>query len=291
MSIGNFDGVHLGHQALLSRMKEKAALLKLPSVVILFEPQPVEFFQMDKAPARINSLREKLRELKALGIDWVLCLKFNEKQAMLSAETFIYEILKKKLKCRYLLVGMDFRFGSQRKGDIRLIQQLMPECQSESFADFLLEGQRVSSTAVRNFLAKGLLEDAARLLGRIFSMCGRVLHGDGRGKKWGIPTANLAVRDQKLPVHGVFCVKVRVGHTFFNGVANIGCRPSVDGRKNVLEVHLLNFNQDLYGQILDVFFLKKLRDEVKFTSIDDLIRQIKADIKNAEDYFAINIVN
>ncbi len=286
-TIGNFDGVHLGHQALLNTLTEKANRLNLPSVVVLFEPQPSEYFLSDEAPARLSSLREKLLLLKKHGVDIVLCLKFDKQLAQMKPEPFARQCLFKALNCRHLLVGEDFRFGYKRQGDLSLLQIVGRDygCEVHSFPDFVIHDMRVSSTKVRLALANDRLETAAGLLGRTYSMCGKVMPGAGRGREWGVPTANLKLNRHSLPLKGVFCVKIKRKQQWLNGIANLGSRPTVDGKKNLLEIHLLDFDESLYGELLQVFFLHKLRDEVKFNSIDELIQQIYTDVETCRQYF------
>ncbi|MBA2651959.1 MAG: bifunctional riboflavin kinase/FAD synthetase [Tatlockia sp.] len=287
-TIGNFDGVHLGHQALLKNLRAEADRLQLPVVVLLFEPQPAEYFRPEQAPARLTSLREKLAVLKSSRVDFVYCLKFDEALALMSAQDFAQEYFFSLLNCKYLLLGQDFRFGQGRLGDVNLLQELglSHGCRVRSFADFSIKDNRVSSTKIRTALEQGALEEATDLLGRTFSLCGRVIKGDGRGRQWGIPTANLAMHRLKLPIHGVFCVQVHsIEGRFINGVANLGSRPTVDGTKNTLEIHLFDFDENLYGEMLQGFFLHKLRDEVKFSSVDALIAQIHDDIAAAKSEF------
>jgi len=288
-TIGNFDGVHLGHQALLAHLKKEADRLQLPLVVLLFEPQPGEFFRGDCAPARLSTLREKLEILKRCQVDYVYCLPFNKILSMMSAEEFASHWFFSLLKTQYLLIGTDFRFGQNRTGDITLLRKMTANTsiKVEEFPDFVLDSTRISSTKIREFLASNRLDETAKLLGRPYSMCGRVVKGDGRGRQWGIPTANLLVQRLSLPLKGVFCVSMKLASgTLINGVANIGCRPTVDGTKNVLEIHLLNFNGNLYGEMVQVFFLKQLRGEIKFPSIEALIAQIKHDISMAKAHFS-----
>lgn len=285
-TIGNFDGVHLGHQNLLNTLRKKANSLKLPLVVILFEPQPREYFQKDKAPARLSSLREKLTVLRACGVDYVYCLRFNEAVAQTSATDFARHYLFSLLRVTHLLVGDDFRFGKGREGDVRLLQQLGSEyaCEVSTYSDFCINSERISSTKIRNALEQGQLEIAANYLGRPYSICGRVMHGAARGRQWGIPTANLGLRRLSVPLQGVFAVRVQVTSQTLYGVANIGKRPTIDGTKSILEVHLFDFDQSIYGELMQVFFLHKLRNEVKFTSVDALIAQIEDDIVVAKSF-------
>ncbi|MBA3535573.1 MAG: bifunctional riboflavin kinase/FAD synthetase [Tatlockia sp.] len=285
--MGNFDGVHLGHQALLKTLRSEATRLQLPLVVLLFEPQPAEYFRPQQAPARLTSLREKLAVLKFSKVDYVYCLKFNEALALMSAQTFAENYFFSLLNSKYLLIGEDFRFGQGRLGDVSLLQKLGANygCTVQTFPDFSINNKRVSSTNIRDALAQGELQAASELLGRTFSLCGRVVKGDGRGRQWGIPTANLAMHRLKLPLKGVFCVQVRTKGKLFKGVANLGSRPTVDGSKNILEINLFDFDESLYGEMLEVFFLHKLRNEVKFSSVDALIAQIHDDVARARAEF------
>ncbi|VEG90517.1 bifunctional riboflavin kinase/FAD synthetase [Legionella spiritensis] len=288
VTIGNFDGVHTGHQALLGRLYAEARKRSLPAVVVLFEPQPGEFFQQENAPARLTTLREKLTQFKRNRIDFVYCLRFNKQLAELEPEAFIERYFFSLLQARYLLVGNDFRFGRGRRGDAGLLTQKAEHnhCVVETFPDHRVGDLRVSSTKIRELLAQGNLEQASVLLGRLFSLCGRVLAGEGRGRQWGIPTANLAMQRHNIPLKGVFCVHViRQNGERVNGVANLGSRPTVDGSKVVLEVHLFDFKGDLYGEFLQVYFLHKLRDEIKFSSVEELIDQIHNDVVTAKAKF------
>jgi riboflavin kinase / FMN adenylyltransferase len=287
-TIGNFDGVHLGHQALLSQLKREATKRQLPLVILLFEPQPAEFFLKQNAPARLSSLREKLDIIAKCEVDYVYCLQFNKNLANMSPVDFANSYFFSLLQVRYLLIGEDFRFGRARLGDVQLLKEMSTRanCLIETFPDFAITNRRVSSTKIREALASGQLAYSATLLGRTFSFCGRVIAGAGRGRQWGIPTANLNMRRLALPLNGVFCVQVRRQNgALVNGVANLGRRPTVDGTKNVLEIHLFDFNDTLYGERLQVYFLHKLRDEIKFPSPEDLIRQIHDDIAQAKAEF------
>jgi riboflavin kinase/FMN adenylyltransferase len=287
-TIGNFDGVHRGHQALLKSLRVKAQRLNLPVLVMLFEPQPSEYFRPEHAPARLSSLREKIEWFKQCDVDYVWCLNFNNYLATMPAETFAKQIIFSLMKAKYLLIGQDFHFGQGRLGDIHLLKKLAEEslCTVDCFSDFFIDNQRVSSTKIREALQASDLNHAAKLLGHPYSLCGRVIEGDKRGRQWGIPTANLSLRRKILPLKGVFCVKVQgPKNKQWSGVANIGCRPTVDGVKNILEVHLFDMSETLYGDMLQVHFLHKLRDETKFASIDALIAQIHEDIRAARYWF------
>ena len=291
-TIGNFDGVHLGHQNLLRVLKDKARQKGLPLVVILFEPQPREYFHKEQAPARISSLREKLDMLKKCDVNYVYCIKFDHVMAHTNAFAFAKEHLFHHLRVKYLLIGEDFRFGKNREGNVELLRQIGANnsCDVVTFSDFCIENERVSSTKIREALKLGHLDVAKRLLGRNYSMCGRVIHGDGRGRQWGIPTANLSLHRLEIPLTGVFAVEVTISSKKALGVANIGKRPTVDGTRNVLEVHLFDFDYSIYGELMQVNFLHKIRDEVKFTTIDALITQIHHDISAAKNIFNLRIV-
>ncbi|MBA2650390.1 MAG: bifunctional riboflavin kinase/FAD synthetase [Legionella sp.] len=284
-TVGNFDGVHLGHQKLIKALRIQANILKLPLVLILFEPLPKEYFK--KATARLSSLREKLAILKNCQVDYVYCIKFNDVFAQTTALEFVNTYLFSNLKVKYLLVGRDFRFGKNREGSIELLQEmgLKHGCDVQLAADFSIGDEKVSSTKIRHVLEQGQLNVAALYLGRPYSMCGRVIYGDGRGRQWGVPTANLSFNRTSLPLEGVFAVEVQLNSSKFHGVANIGRRPTVDGTKNSLEVHLFDFDASIYGELLQVVFLHKLRKEVKFTSLNALIEQIHKDIALAKRYF------
>jgi riboflavin kinase/FMN adenylyltransferase len=283
-TIGNFDGVHQGHQNLIHALKDKANALGLPLVIILFEPQPREYFQKEQAPARLSSLREKLDKLRQCGVDYVYCIKFDDFLAQMTAADFIHTHLFSRVKVKYLLVGEDFRFGKNREGDLSLLYQVGAQYHVEinTYTDFCIKNEKVSSTKIRLALAQGDFKRAGQFLGQPYSICGRVIRGDGRGRQWGIPTANLSLHRRSLPLHGVFVVHVQVGAAIVPGVANMGRRPTVDGIKNILEIHLFDFNESIYGELLQVIFLHKLRDEVKFTSVDALITQIHKDIRDAK---------
>lgn len=283
-TIGNFDGVHLGHQAVIGQLAEKAAELGVPAAVVMFEPQPLEYFRPQAAPARLMRLREKLQTLTRYAVDRVLCLRFDARLADMSAEDFIERILVQGLGVRYLVVGDDFRFGRGRRGDFALLQAAGQKhgFQVVPMHTFSIDGERVSSTRVREALAGGDLDLAEKLLGRPFRMSGKVAHGDKRGRTIGIPTANIHLHRHTTPARGVYAVEVYglEGEPLV-GVANIGTRPTVDGTRTLLEVHLLDFSQDIYGRHVTVSFLHKIRDEQRFGSFDELKLRIHADIAEA----------
>lgn len=287
-TIGNFDGVHRGHQAILKRLRERAAELKLPSCVVIFEPQPREFFTPGQAPARLTRLREKLQLLDEQGIDLVLCLAFNRRLRELSAAEFVHATLVEGLGVKHLEVGDDFRFGCDRAGDFNFLLQAgaLEGFSVEAARTIELDGERVSSSRLRRTLAMGDLQLAQRLLGRPFSLTGRVLHGQKLGRQLGAPTANIQLKRLSTPLSGVFTVSTEIDGQVFRGVANIGMRPTVesDGKPH-LEVHLPDFQGDLYGRLLCVTFHWKLRDEQRFASLEALKAAIEADISAARDYW------
>ena len=290
LTIGNFDGVHRGHQALMSRLCEEGRKRNLPVVVMVFEPQPLELFAGDKAPARLTRLREKLRYLAEAGVDKVLCVRFDRRFAALSAQSFISELLVEKLDVKYLAVGDDFRFGAGRQGDFLLLQKAGAEygfdvVSTETFCD---GGKRISSTAVRQALAADDLALAQSLLGHPFSISGRVVHGDALGRTLGFPTANLPLRRSVSPVKGVYAVEVHgLTPEPIPGVANIGTRPTVKGLRQQLEVHLLDINMNLSGRHIDVVLKQKLRNEQRFASLEALKEQIAKDVVTARQFFGL----
>ena len=290
LTIGNFDGVHRGHQALMAQLIAEGRKRNLPVVVMLFEPQPLELFAGEKAPARLTRLREKLRWLQRAGVDAVLCIRFDRQFAAYPAQRFISELLVEKLDARFLAVGDDFRFGAGREGDFLLLQKAGAEYGFEviSTQTFCDSGKRISSTAVRQALAQDDFAQAQQLLGHPFSISGRVVHGDALGRTIGFPTANLPLRRAVTPVKGVFAVEV-LGLTAepVPGVANIGTRPTVKGLRQQLEVHLLDTHMDLYGRHIEVVLKQKIRDEQRFSSLDALKEQIAKDVVTARQFFGL----
>jgi len=289
LTIGNFDGVHRGHRALLAELTAKARELALPATVLTFEPHPRELFAPDQAPARLASLRDKFELLAECGVDRVHVCRFDRGLAGLTAEQFVERILVRGLAVRHLIVGDDFRFGKARGGDFGLLRT-MGEAHGfavEAMHTVDFGGLRVSSSAVREALAAGNIEHAEELLGRAFVIAGRVMDGRKLGRTIGFPTANIQVRRKRLPLSGVFAVAVSgLGPRPLPGAANIGVRPTVaEGLKPVLEVHLLDFDRDIYGMHVDVNFLHKLRNEAKFDSLDALKAQIARDVADVRSFF------
>jgi len=279
VTIGNFDGVHLGHQALLAEVKKRAHVLKLESAVITFEPNPKDYFSQNKPQTRISSLREKIELFNEIKIDRVHIIKFNQEFSKVTANEFI-SVLIKQLKVKEIVVGEDFCFGRGREGSIKQLSASSMKLNIKN--KILMDGKRISSTLIRNLLANDKLDEANKYIGRPYSISGKVVHGEKRGRKIGFPTANIHMRHNRPPLKGVFAVKFQ-NHF---GVANLGIRPSIKGEKKLqLEVHLLNFSSDLYGQHVSVIFLKKLRDEKKFKSLEELKEQIKLDVIKAKLFF------
>lgn len=290
LTIGNFDGVHVGHQAMLSRLRELAHGDGLPACAMTFEPHPREFFAPDQAPPRLTSLREKLELLAAEGVDRAHVLRFDYRLAQITAEDFIERVLVKGLGVRRLLIGDDFRFGARRAGDFALLQKYSDALgySVETMSSVLVDGERVSSTAVRKTLHEGDLARAARLLGRPYSISGYVVRGDGLGRQLGFPTANVRIRHNRPPLAGIFAVEVRgdVEGAPLRGVASLGVRPTVKEQgEPLLEVYVFDFAEDLYGRHLRVDFLHKFRDEEKFADVAAMTKQIARDTEDARAFF------
>lgn len=285
VTIGNFDGVHRGHQALINKVKSRAKALHVPSILITFEPLPVEYLQPKIAVGRLTRFREKFSALKATGIDYVLVLPFNKTLASLTADAFVKTVLVDGLQIEHLIVGDDFRFGYKRMGDVGLLQQagLQYGFTVESMTSFKIEDQRVSSTLVREALAQGEQKRAALLLGRPYTMMGRVVHGNKLGRQLGFPTANIELHRKTSPIRGVYAVRMSgVSETALPGAANIGTRPAVNGTRILLEVHLFDFDRDIYGRHVTVEFYQKLRDEAHYENQDLLKQAIADDVSEAK---------
>lgn len=295
ITVGNFDGVHLGHLAMLAELKRAAGRLGVPACVLTFEPHPREFFAPDQAPVRLTSMREKLELLAGLGVDRVHICRFNYQFAQIAAEDFIERILVHGLGARWVLVGDDFRFGARRAGDPVMLKQAAGRLGFEvaALASITLDGERVSSTAVRNALAAGELARAEHLLGRPYSISGRVVRGDGLGRKLGFPTANVMMKHNRPPLNGIFAVRLHgAAQAALAGVASLGVRPTVkQGGAPVLEVHALDFDGDLYRRHVRVEFLRKFRDEEKYADLATLTRRIALDVENARRFFGREAAN
>jgi len=286
LTIGNFDGVHLGHQRVIEALVDKAKALNCLAAVMVFEPQPQELFSPETAPARLTRLRDKYVLLAHLGVDQMICVNFNHKFANLSAQSFVEKLLVERLNVKYLIIGDDFRFGKNRQGNFDSLSQASDKfnfglSDTESYK---LSDCRISSTEIRQALQKDDLKEAESMLGRPYSIIGRVFHGDKRGRQLGFPTANILLKRRVSPVSGVYVVKVNTPTDSHYGVANIGSRPTVSGVRQQLEVHIFNFERDIYGQSIEVVLLNKLREEQRFNSLDELLQQIKKDSEQARDF-------
>lgn len=296
-TIGNFDGIHLGHQAIISQLKEIAGKYDLPTVIITFEPQPQEYFSPEHAPARLTRLREKIEEMERLSVDRLICLRFDSELASLSPRDFVKRLLIEGLDICHLVVGDDFRFGKDRQGNYATLEKMADEFgyQLEHTNTCSFAGERISSTRIRQALANDDLNLARELLGRDYAISGRVVHGDKRGKSLGFPTANMELHRLHSPVAGVYVTRVHImrcrqgaDETIHPAVTSVGTRPMFDGEGMRLETHILDFNESLYAKHIRVVFLKKLRAEDNFSNVDDLIKAIATDIENARQYFAKN---
>ncbi|MCP3688337.1 MAG: bifunctional riboflavin kinase/FAD synthetase [Gammaproteobacteria bacterium] len=289
VTIGNFDGIHLGHQHLLEQLKIAASRRNTPSAVVIFEPQPIEYFAPGKAPKRLARFREKYNYLKLHEIDYLLCLKFDQKLARLEANEFVKYILVDGLNTNHMVIGDDFRFGKNRQGDFTLLRELGRQYgfDVENSNTLLIEDSRVSSTRIRESIQNDNFSQAECLLGRPYSLSGKVSHGKKLGRELGFPTINIKMGDKTLIVKGIFAVRVKgIDNRVLRGVASIGTRPTVNGVDTILEVYILDFDQDVYGYCVEVEFLHKIRDEEKFDSLEELSRHIEQDINLAKTYFA-----
>lgn len=286
-TVGNFDGFHLGHQEIVRLVVQQARQQQLHSVVVSFEPTPKEFFAGQQAPARIYPLREKFEIAQSLGIDYLACIRFNPFCAQMSATDFVKKLLCDSLQMKSLIVGDNFRFGHQRGGDIHLLRDLGKQLGFSVMSQDTIAHKdvRISSSLVREKLSSSQFDEVASLLGRPFTMSGKVFHGDKKGRTIGFPTANILLRRKVSPIHGVFTISATLKNKHWNGVANIGSRPTVHGQREQLEAHLFNCQEDLYGQRLTIEFHTQLRAEKKFSSLEELKKQIALDVQKAQQYF------
>ncbi|MFO6425351.1 bifunctional riboflavin kinase/FAD synthetase [Motilimonas sp. KMU-193] len=292
LSIGNFDGVHLGHRAVLQQLLVKAEQFAVPATVMTFEPQPLELFLGENSPARLSRLRDKFRCLQQVGLARLLCVRFSRQFAAMDANQFIEQILVNKLGVKFLVVGDDFHFGYRRQGNFELLRQAGQRFGFDVIAtQSLLHGEtRVSSTQIRDALAAGQLHQAQQLLGRPYSISGRVAHGQKLGRTIGVPTANIWLKRLVTPVKGVYAVDIKgAGSATYHGIANIGTRPTLNGERQQLEVHIFDFNGDLYGRQLEVVLKQKIRDERRFENFAALQQQIELDIGQARDFHQLAI--
>lgn len=290
VTIGNFDGVHRGHQVILSQLQAAGQALGVPDTVMIFEPQPQEFFQGAQAPARLMHWRDKIDALAGCGVARVLCVRFDEKFRALTARAFVQKLLVDGLGCRHLVIGDDFRFGCDRSGDFSVLQAAGNEFgfAVSSTSTIMVEDDRVSSTRVRAAVRAGDFRLARILLGFPYSVSGRVSHGDKIGRTLGVPTANIPSRRLVSPLSGIYAVTVEgaaTGPVF--GVASVGRRPTVHGQDERIETHLLDFDGDIYGRRIKVVFHRKLREELKFNSLDELKTAMAKDIADSREFFGI----
>ena len=294
-TVGNFDGVHLGHQSVFNQLKQSSKELNLPTAVLTFEPLPLEFFTPKTVPVRLTDFRSKIELMTTMSIDQIICLRFNESLAALPAESFIKEILIDGLSVKQLIVGDDFRFGKNRVGNVELLRRMGQQFgfDVKLAESFQCNGRRVSSSLVRGHLAMGNFQEVRELLGRGYHSNGKVVHGDKRGRTLGFKTANIAIKNSNYPLSGVYAVRVHTGNNAVHkGVASIGTRPVFNGRKLLIETHIFDFDCDIYGRRIAVEFLKHFRDEEYFPTVDALREQIKKDVRRVKGYFKkSNITN
>ena len=286
LTVGNYDGVHLGHQHMIGMVKARAAELGARAAVLVFEPSSKEFIDPAGAPPRLTRWREKYLALAAQGLDRMVTLRFDDCMRAMTPERFVDELLVKGLGVRHVVVGNDFRYGAHARGTIDTLRHAGRDhgFGVEQIEPFVFDGVRVSSTVVRERLGRGDFDGAARLLGRPYRMLGQVIRGNQLGRTLGFPTANLRLMRRKSPVYGILAVLVRgVGEGAMPAVASLGTRPTVDGKEVLLEVHVFDFAGDLYGREIEVEFVAKLRDEVKFDSLDAMMVQMKIDAANARE--------
>ena len=289
-TIGNFDGVHLGHSEIIKRLRRMSAERGVPTMLVLFEPQPAEFFVRGPVPARLTRLREKFHLLAQRGVDRLMVLRFNRELAAMPPERFVAELLVGKLGIQALIIGDDFRFGSGRGGDFVMLHSLAERYQfhMEQTMPFLFIGKRISSTYIRGLLHQGYYHEATRMLGHPYCIEGRVVHGHKRGREWGFPTINLDLHRRKSPIAGIFAVKVHgLRANALPGVGYVGSRPTIDDPRFVLEVHLFDYDEECYGEYVGVEFIDKIRDDIKFESFAAMAAQIGRDCVSARGILSI----
>ncbi len=288
-TIGSYDGVHLGHRKLLESVLKKAHSSGLPSVVMSFEPTPKEYFSSSSPPARLMRFREKFEALADVGIDLFYCPRFDEQMKNIAADTFIRQLLIQSLNIRHLVIGDDFHFAKGRQGNIDQLQRAGKALAYDvhQIASVLENGERVSSTAIRRALWAGELDNASRLLGRHYRMSGKVIEGGHLGRELGFPTANVNLRRRQSAVMGIFAVRVSgLGAESLEAVASVGTRPTFGGTKPILEVHIFDFDDDIYGKYIHIDFVARLRSEVKFDEVKDLVEQMHRDAERARAILA-----
>ncbi len=284
IAIGNFDGLHLGHQKVIKEAKKKAKKNKLPFGVLTFEPVPVMFFSKKRNNHRINSLRQKKMQFKKLKLDFLIIIKFDKKFSSLTAKEFIEKIIFKKTRCRFLYVSRNFKFGYKRKGNVRTLKKYEKRFNYLNIitSPYKKEGTTISSTSIRKKLRKGKIEEVNKLLNRYWSIEGKVIKGKKRGRKIGFPTCNLILGSYVVPKLGVYSVNVITDSFNKNGIANIGYRPTFNGERILLETNIFGINKNLYNKVINVNFKKFIRKEKKFKNIEHLKKQIRIDIKQAK---------
>ena len=284
IAIGNFDGLHLGHQKVINEARQKAKKFKLPLGVMTFEPVPVMFFNKKNKDHRINSLQQKISQFKKLKLDFLIIIKFNKKFSSLTAEQFISKIIHKKTKCRYLYVSKNFKFGFKRRGSIQTLKKFEKEFKFKNVITnpFKKNKKTISSTFIRKKIREGKIEEINELLNRNWCVEGRVIKGKKRGRKIGFPTCNMNLNNYVIPKHGVYAVKVNFGNVNKDGIANVGYRPTFKGQNLLLETNIFGINKNLYNKVISVSFKKFIRPEKKFRNFEQLKKQIKVDIKKAK---------
>ena len=285
IAIGNFDGLHLGHQKVIKEAKQKAQKNKIPFGVMTFEPVPVMFFNNKIKNHRINSLEQKKTQLKKLKLDFLIIIKFNKNFSSQSAEEFIEKIIFKKTKCKFLYVSKNFKFGFKRQGNIKTLKKFEKKYNFKSIVTkpFKKRNKTISSTFLRQKIRLGKIDEVNKLLNRNWSINGKVIRGDKRGRKIGFPTCNLKLSDYVVPKLGVYAVKVKIKNFYRSGIANIGYRPTFNGQKLLLETNIFGINKNLYNKVISINFKKFIRSEKKFRNLNHLKKQIKLDIKQAKE--------
>lgn len=284
LAIGNFDGVHLGHHKVISEAKKKAQKNKIKLGAMTFEPVPVMFFNKRIKSHRINNIGQKIKFLKKERLDFLIIIKFDKEFSKITAEEFIEKVIIKKISAKYVFVSKNFRFGQQRKGDIKTLKSYEKKLFFKTHLTKALNKKNkiISSTRIRKLISYGRVEEANRLLGREWSIEGQVIEGEKRGRKIGFPTCNIAIKNYIIPKLGVYSVKVQIGKILRKGIANIGYRPTFNGKKLLLEVNIFGLNKNLYKKIINVNFVKFIRPEIKFKNVNSLKKQIKIDIRKAK---------